>query len=83
MKLYLAGIHSYQLDLRIECAAFANRYLERTMQGIKCDHPEPRGRIRTPLTQPYLLPILRHLSGSNHNDVGTHAAFTLALAAFL
>ena len=40
MKLYLAGIRSYQLDLGIECSAFADPRLERTIQGIKRDHME-------------------------------------------
>ena len=83
MKLYLAGIKSYQLDLGIECAAFGDPRLERTIHGIKRDHREPERRIRTPLTRPHLLLILRHLSRSNYNDVATRAAFTLAFAAFL
>ena len=41
MKLYLAGIKSYQLDLGIECSAFSDLRLERTIQGIKRDHNEP------------------------------------------
>ena len=45
MKLYLAGIKSYQIDLGIECAAFADPRLERMIQGIKCDDEEPECRI--------------------------------------
>ena len=45
MKLYLTGIKSYQLDLVIECAAFTDPRLERTIQGIKRDHREPEQRI--------------------------------------
>lgn len=41
MKLYLCGIKSYQLDLGIECLAFTDPRLERTLQGIKRDHNEP------------------------------------------
>jgi len=83
MKLYLAGIKSYQLDLGIECTAFADPRLERTIHGIKRDHQEPERRIRTPLTRPHLILILRHLSRSHYNDIATRAAFTLAFAAFL
>jgi len=82
MKLYLASIKTYQLDLGIECAAFADPRLERKIQGIMRDHPEPERPIRTPLTQPHLLLILRHLSHSNYNDVPIRATFTLAFAAF-
>jgi len=64
MKLYLTGIKSYQLDLGIDCTAFGDPRLERTIQGIKRDYNEPERRLRTPLTQPYLLDILRHLRGS-------------------
>jgi len=37
MKLYLAGIQveSYQLDLGIECAPFADPRLEQTIQGMQ------------------------------------------------
>ena len=61
MKLYLAGIKSYRLDLGIDCSAFADPHLERTIQGIKRDHNEPERRPRSPLTRPYLLQILRTL----------------------
>jgi len=83
MKLYLAGMKSYQLDLGIECTAFADPRLERTIQGIKRDHKEPETRTRTPLTRPCLLRILRYLPGFNYNDLVTRDAFTLAFAGFL
>jgi len=83
MKLYLTGIKSYQLDLGIDCAAFTDPRLERTLQGIKRDHNEPAKRTRTPLTRPYLLRILRHLRISDYNNTVLRAAFTLAFAAFL
>jgi len=83
MKLYLTGIKSYQLDLGIECTAFADPRLERTIQGIKRDHTEPETRTRTPLTCPCLLQILRYLPGFNYDDLVTRAAFTLAFAGFL
>ena len=50
MKLYLAGIKSYQLDLGIECIEFSDPRLERTIQGIKGDHQETERKRRTPLT---------------------------------
>jgi len=71
MKLYLASIKSYQLDLGIECPIFADPRLE------------PERQIRTPLTRPHLSLILRHLASSNYNDEATRATFTLAFAAFL
>ena len=74
---------SYQLDLGIECTAFADPRLERTIQGIKRDHKEPETRTRTPLTRPCLLRILRYLPGFNYNDLVTRDAFTLAFAGFL
>ena len=83
MNLYLAGINSYKLDLGIECAAFADPPLERTILGINRDHLEPERRIQTPLTQPHHLLNLHHLSRSNYNHVATQAAFTLAFAGFL
>jgi len=83
MKLYLAGIKSYQLDLGIECSAFLDPHLERTIQGIKRDHGEPDRRIRTPLTRPHLLRILQHLPHRNYDTIVTRAAFTLAFAGFL
>jgi len=83
MKLYLAGIESYQLDLGIECAAFAEPGLERTIQGIKRDHLKPERQIPTLLAWPLLLLMLRPLALSNFNNVATQAAFTLGFAAFL
>ena len=53
MKLYLTGIKSYQLDLGIECTAFTDPPLERTLQGIKRDHSKPALRTTTPLTRPH------------------------------
>ena len=83
MKLYLAGIKSYQLYLGIECQAFSDPRLERTIQGIKRDHNEPRSRPRTPLTHPQPLRILScHIPG-NYESVVIQAAFTLAFAGFL
>ena len=83
MKLYLCGLKSYQLDLGIECTAFANPRLERTLQGIKRDHIEPGRRERTPLTRPQLLHILNRLGRTSYNDIVLQAAFTLAFAGFL
>jgi len=83
MKLYLAGIKSYQLDLGINCKAFSDLQLERTIQGIKRDHNEPDRSIRTPLTRPYLLKILSFLTFNNYQDMVLYAAFTLAFAGFL
>jgi len=83
MKPYLAGIKSYQHELGIECAAFADPRLEPMIPRIKRDHLEPERQIQTQLTQPHLLLLLRHLSRANYNDVATRAAFTLAFAAFL
>jgi len=50
MKLYLAGIKCYQLDLGIECTAFFDPRLERTIPGIKPDHQRHERRIRNPVT---------------------------------
>ena len=83
MKLYLAGIKSYRLDLGIDCSAFADRRLERTIQGIKRDQNEPDRRPRSPLTRPYLLQILCTLQMSSYEDIVIQAAFTLAFAGFL
>jgi len=83
MKLYLCGIKSYQHDLGIECTAFADPRLERTLQGIKRDHQEPQLRERTPLTRPALLVMLNGLTQLNYNDVVLRAAFSLAFAGFL
>ena len=83
MKLYLAGIKSYQLDLGIECSAILDPRLERTIQGIKCDHGEPDRCIRTPLTRPPLLRILQYLPHRNYDTIVTRAAFTLSFAGFL
>ena len=83
MKLYLAGIKSYQLDLGIEFTAFADPRLERTIQGIKRDHSEPDRPPRTPLTRPYLMRILSVLQTSSYEDIAVQAAFTFAFAGFL
>ena len=83
MKLYLCGIKSYQLDLGLECTAFTDPRLERTLQGIKRDHNQPERNPRTPLTRPYLLLMINTLSDLNYDDVVIRAAFTLAFAAFL
>ena len=83
MKLYLCGIKSYQLDLGIECTAFADPRLERTLQGIKRDHQEPQLRERTPLTHPVLLVMLNRLTQLDYDDIVLQAAFSLAFAGFL
>ena len=83
MKLYLAGIKSYQLDLGIKCSTSLEPHRERTVQGIQCDHGEPDRRIRTPLTRPHLLRILQYLPHRNYATIVTRAAFTLAFAGFL
>jgi len=83
MKLYLLGLKSYQLDSGIECTMFSDPRLERTLQGIKRDHNEPDRRDRTPLTPPCLLQILSVLGNNSYNEAVTHAAFSLAFAAFL
>ena len=83
MKGYLAGIKSYQLDLGIDCSAFTDPRLERTIQGIKRDHNQPDRQTRTPLTRPYLLRILACLSETSYNNITLRAAFTLAFAGFL
>jgi len=83
MKLYLSGIKSYQLDIGIDCTAFSDPRLERTLHRIKRDHAEPERRIRTPLTRPLLLSILNQLAIPNYDNAVFKAAFTLALAGFL
>ena len=83
IKLYLAGVRSYQLDLGIDCKAFADPGLERTIQEINCDHNEPECLIRTPLTPPYPLKVFSPLTANNYEDVVIHAKFKLAFAGFL
>ena len=85
LKLYLGGIKSYQLDLGIDCSAFGDPRLERTIQGIKRDQQEPELRQRSPLTRPYLLRLLTCLPQAvpNYDNIVLHAAFTLAFAGFL
>ena len=83
MKLYLAGLKSYQLDLGIECTAFSDPRLERTIQGIKREHHEPERRVRTPLTRPHLIRILATLPIHSYDNIVLYAAFTLAFARFL
>jgi len=83
MKLDLARIKSYQLDLAISCKAFSDTRLERTLHGIKRDYNEPERRIRTPLTRLCLLLFIRDLSPTNYDDVVIRAVFTLAFAGFL
>jgi len=83
MKLDLAGIESYQLELGKECAAFADLRLQPMIKGINRDHREPERRIRKHLTRPPLSPIFCHLSRSNYDAVSTRVAFTLAFVAFL
>jgi len=83
MKLYLSGIKSYQLDLGIDCTAFSDPRLERTLHCIKRDHAEPERRIRTPLTRPLLLSILNQLAIPNYDNAVLKTTFTLAFAGFL
>jgi len=83
VKLYLCGLKSYQLDLRLECNAFADLRFERALQGIKRDPSEPDRRERTPPTRPHLRLILNRIGNSHYDDLVLHAAFTLAFAAFL
>jgi len=83
MKLYLAGVRSYQLDLGIDCSAFSDLRLERTIQGIKRDHSEPERRTRSPLSRPCLLRILNCLRPANYDNIALKAAFSLAFAGFL
>ena len=83
MKLYLCDIKSYQLNLGIECTAFADPRLERTQQGIKRDHQEPQRQEPIPLTRPVLLVMLNRLMQLDYNDVVLPAAFSLAFASFL
>ena len=71
------------MDLGLECTAFRDPRLEKTLQGIKRDHNQPEPNPRTPLTRPYLLLMINTLSDVNHDDVVIRAAFTLAFAAFL
>jgi len=82
MKVYLAGINSYQLDLGIESKAFSDPDLERTIQGNKHDLQEHEWRIRSPRTRPHLLLILCHLSTTTYNNAAIMAPFTLAFAGF-
>jgi len=82
MKLYLVGIKYYQLDLGIDCTAFPDPQLERTLQGIQRDPNEPARWTRTPLTRPHLLSLLNHLRIHDYNQTVMRAVFTLAFAGF-
>ena len=73
---------SYQLDLGIECTAFADPCLERTLQGIKRDHQEQQLRERTRLTRPVLLVLLNRLTQLKHNDIVLRAAISPAFLGF-
>jgi len=53
---------SYQLDSGIDCSAFTDARLERTIQWMKQDHYEPERQTRTLLTRPKLLRILSLLT---------------------
>jgi len=83
LKLYLTGIKLYQLDLEIDCTAFSDARLDRTIQGIKRDHYEPARQTRTPLTCPKVLCILSHLRSRDYDCITLRARFTLAFAGFL
>jgi len=83
MKLFLSGLKSYQLDLGMDCLAFTDSRIERTIQVINQNHNQPERRIRTPLTRPYLLHILCHLPGPDYDNTMLGAALTLAFAGFL
>jgi hypothetical protein len=87
LKLYLTGLKSYHIDLGLDTSAFDDERLERTIRGIKREHPDAPRRERTPLTRPKLLRILRVLSypryATSHEGLTLRAAFTLAFAAFL
>jgi integrase len=87
LKLYLTGLKSYHIDLGLDTSAFDDERLERTIRGIKREHPDGPRRERNPLTRPKLLRILRVLSdpryATSHEGITLRAAFTLAFAAFL
>jgi integrase len=87
LKLYLTGLKSYHIDLGLDTSAFDDERLERTIRGIKREHPDAPRRERTPLIRPKLLRILRVLSypryATSHEEMALRAAFTLAFAAFL
>jgi len=83
LKLHLTGISSSQLDLGIDCAAFSDARLERTIHLIKRDHNEPAHRTRSPLNPPHLPRLLSHLPQADYDSIVLQAAFTLAFAGFL
>jgi len=83
MKLYLSKLKSYQRDLGMECLAFRDSSIERTIQGINQDHNDPETRICRQLTRPYLLHILSHLPGPEYDNTILGAAFILGFAGFL
>jgi integrase len=87
LKLYLTGLKSYHIDLGLDTSAFEDERLERTIRGIKREHPDAPRRERTPLVRPKLLRILRVLSypryATSQEGITLRAAFTLAFAAFL
>jgi len=82
MKLYLVSIQCYQLDLGINCTAFSDPQLERTLQGIKCDDNKPARLTRTPLTRSHLLTLLNYLRIHDYNDTVMRVAFMLAFTGF-
>jgi hypothetical protein len=57
LKLYLTGLKSYHIDLGLDTSAFDDERLERTIRGIKREHPDAPRRERTPLIRPKLLRI--------------------------
>lgn len=82
MKLYLVSIKSYQLDQGIDCTAFSEPQLERTLLGTKRDDNEPTRLTRTPLTHSHLFRLLNHLQIHDYNDTVTRAALTPAFPCF-
>lgn len=69
MKGYSAGVMSYQLDLGIDCKAFSDTRLEKTIQGIKHDDNDPEWGTRTRLTRTYLLKVLAPLPSNYYEDI--------------
>lgn len=86
IKLYLAGIRSFQVDIGItkeELEVFHHSTLERVIQGICRLRGEPDVKEQLPITRPILLEMLATLNTSQQKGATFHAAFSLAFAGFL
>ena len=86
IKLYLTGLRSYCVDLRIpDLSAFEDPRLQRILRGIKIFHAarEAGTRERLPITKDLLLHLVARLDTPTHEGATLRATFCIAFAAFL